>query len=172
MLLDVKDFDYNFNELSYKTNLSIIRDFFNSVNSNLRELKQYTNGNKYNGVTIAVSGTNWTTDYAVFVPYQTHATSLGDDAVWRLKFNIGGVISVKAATLTLTVTGITSKNNPTYDQAVVAILNSSGVAERFSRAEWSNNSSNIIITEVGANTFDEVAVSGDIELASKPTFAD
>lgn len=112
-----------------------------------------------------VTGTNWTTGAAVAVPYKTQ------DGAWRMKFNIDGTLSSTTTSLTLTMSGVT---NPAFSQALSLYLGEDGVNTRSpSLTLFTNGSSGqILLSADGGAAFDVVVVSGDVELASKPTWAD
>lgn len=128
-------------------------------------LKEYLHGTTYNnGVAPTVTltaggGTLSSVQRAAFVPYLTQG------GVWRMRFNISVTLSATARTsVNLTVNGATSVSGPTQAVAggpVAAVAHSS---------YWQSNAS---IIETGtASTSDQTwQYSGDIALASKPTWA-
>ena len=127
-------------------------------------LKQYVGGNTYNAVALTVTGTNWTTTRAVFIPYRTFQTSLGGDEAFRLRLNITGDVSVGVTSMDLTISGITFKNVANSFQSLSAQSATS------IRGFTIPNSGNIS----GKSTATETrwGFSGDIELDSKPTWMD
>lgn len=121
------------------------------INTNLTSIqKQYT---------LSASGTNWTTGYAIGIPYRT----LG--GTWRLRFNIKGTISIAANNLTLTLTGVTFK--AVSQQAVTTRYGAgaaggkcqTGAGVGTFTGEYSANQTNL-------------SYSGDVELESKPSFVE
>lgn len=123
-------------------------------------LMQYVAGTNYNGsISPTVTGTNWSTVRAVFVPYQMA------DSAWRVKFNVQGNFSVATAASSLSVTGLTVKS--TVNQAI-AVFHSDGV-DTWVKGQASG-SANTLSVYAGA-TKTAYCFSGDIELNSKPTWA-
>lgn len=110
---------------------------------------------QYTGQT--VTGNNsWSQDRAVLIPYQTQ------DGTWRLKFNVKGTSS-SATTVTLTFPGLTFYNG--VDQST-SVYPASGSG----RAKVNSNASTSLLVCESANTIWQT--SGDVELDSKPTWAD
>lgn len=123
--------------------------------------KQYTQSDG----DFTVTGTNWTTDRATAIYYRTINNS------HRLKFNIHGKLSSPAAAVTLTISGVTFINSSDFHQAVAAYLKENGVA--FREKQYSYVATNTGTIELGSGSnFDWIGVSGDVELESKPTWAD
>jgi len=131
-------------------------------------LKVYTNGVAYNGGnTPATTGTNWTTARGKYIPYQMQ------DGTWRLRLNITGVYSGASSSNVanpLTISGIT-----TIVEIQALAVNDQGCQARAAACSASVlASSGTIQLLFGAstnyNTF-QFIYSGDIELASKPTWA-
>jgi hypothetical protein len=134
--------------------------------------KQYLWNVAYNGsITPSISGTNsWSTVRGILVPYQMQ------DGTWRLKFNIvGNVSGVTAAgsaitgVSIITITGITFASQ---DQSCCAHGGNSiyaGVA----RANGGGGTISITVVNPSASSggITQFSCSGDVELASKPTFA-
>lgn len=131
-------------------------------------LKQYLHGTTYNGgnaPTVTSSQAGASIARGTFVPYQTQ------DGAWRLKFNIGFTYTLTSvASSSVSVNGINAKNISNFNQAVSVFLNSSA-APNLTVAYASPNSNTITITSNAANTSNTIAVSGDIELNAKPTWA-
>jgi hypothetical protein len=120
--------------------------------------KQYLGGTTYNGVSLSVTGTNFTLSRGVFVPKQTI------NGIWRLIFNIKGEISIAATSLTLTVAGLTF----TKYQAISTLEGSLGtVLTRGFVIEATGQMAMYCGGSVVSFFF-----SGDVELSSKPTWAD
>jgi hypothetical protein len=118
-------------------------------------LKQYSEANG----DFTVTGTNWTTTRAVAVPYKT------SDGAWRMILNFDGSLSVAAASLSLTVSGVTFKNVSGYTQPVTYQVTS----------DWASGSVNPGGSTISGNS-GSVGVnwrlSGNVELDSKPTWAE
>ncbi len=119
---------------------------------------QYEEGTTYNGVALNITGTNWTTDFGMFLPYQTNSGS------WRLRFNFSGLLSTPASSVILSIAGITFLN-ATYPQAVTVI----GTTGNWSSGYADNNNDDIRVY-LGVSA-DVIRVSGDIALDTKPTWA-
>jgi len=118
-------------------------------------LTNQTNEPQYD---LTVTGTNWTTVRAVGIPYST------TDGKWRLKFNIRGSVNVATATPLVTIAGITA---PSSEQAISAIIVDAGYYVTQARLISATG-------DLAANaqtTATNWAFSGDVELASKPTWA-
>jgi len=124
--------------------------------------KQYLGGTTYNGVALTVAGTNGTLVRAVFIPYQ-----LSDDT-WRLRFNLAMTFTAAGSGTTITVAGITAKNVASYYQSIAAMVVTTNA--RASAAITPNT--NQIVCYTSAGTVYAFQLSGDIELESKPTWAD
>lgn len=127
-------------------------------------LKQYLHGTTYNGgiaptVSYISGGGTATINRCTFVPYQLQ------DGGWRVKFNIDVSLSVITRTaLTVQINGITAA---TATQAVVGYLTGSVVPPRAVLGSASNQ----ISCDFASNIVDSIRLSGDVELASKPTWA-
>ena len=112
---------------------------------------------QYDQTEFTLTGDNsWSTSRAVGIPYKTR------DGVWRLRFNISGGSS-STTQVTLTWTGITTIG---FNQAFAVDSNASSTAMA-GRAPGSNNQ--LELKASVTRTFWQCA--GDIELASKPTWA-
>lgn len=123
------------------------------------DLLQNLNSLQIKQVSLQATGTNWTTTSAAGVPYKTV------NGAWRLRFNIRGALSVAASTLTLTIAGVTFDRS----QAITATLWNGVNFYPADRAEVTTATGNIELE--AASTFDEIMVSGDVELPGKPDFA-
>ena len=127
-------------------------------------LKQYLHGTTYNGgnaptVSYIAGGGTATINRCVFVPYQM------SDGIWRIKFNIDVSLSATTRTaVTVQINGITAA---TATQAVVGFLTGSSVPPRAILGSASNQ----ISCDFASNIIDSIRLSGDVELASKPTWA-
>ncbi len=125
-------------------------------------LVQYSAGNTYNGVALDVtSADTFTVTRAVFVPYYCAAS-----ATWRMKFNGRGANNVARDTLTITIAGVTFDS--VADQAISAFGNSS-TSGNMGFAD--NNTDDLKVYNGSASTTIWV-FSGDVELESRPTWAD
>ena len=122
-------------------------------------LKQYLHGTTYNGGNApTVSGaTVSSVSYGTFVPYQLH------DATWRMKFNIE-LTSTASSNIQPSINGVTTV---AYKQAI-STHSDLGVSATLCYALAS--SSQIRMTHSTA-TSSITCFSGDIALASKPTWA-
>lgn len=112
-----------------------------------REQKQYD---------LTVTGTGWTTGVAKGIPYQTQ------DGNWRLKFNIRGTIT-SSSSFTLTLTGVLFADNTGQS---VAAARTAGSAPYDASCQAYNSSFFVASSSVGTG----FCFSGDVLLASKPTF--
>jgi hypothetical protein len=128
------------------------------VGENLSALRQYD---------LTVTDTNWTTTRAKGVPYKTL------DGTWRLKFNITGSYSVGSSLTSLAITGIVF---PATIQTFTVYADN-GATDALINIARTVSSSNVLtirgVSYVTANTIlniTGVRISGDVELASKPTF--
>ncbi len=122
--------------------------------------KTYVGGTNYNGgISPTVTGTNsWATDRAVSVPYQDQAGN------WRMRFNVRGHWT-SSTSVTLTFTGTTFFNQ---EQNFSARQLTDGTTLCVGGYIPGNTSGATIVFNASVNT---VALSGDVELASKPTWA-
>lgn len=127
-------------------------------------LKQYDGGSTYNGVALNVTGYGDTTTpnndliKAIFIPYKT-------ESGWRIRFNIAGTLDAAATICSLAIAGMTSKNVASFTQALVGLSNS-GITHS---GYISNGSNTIVISSANTTAY---RCAGDIELDSKPTWAD
>jgi hypothetical protein len=124
--------------------------------------KQYYGNGTSNGGDFNVTGTGWTTIRAVAVPYKT------TDGGWRMKFNIAGNMTGSPASETLTVSGVIFKNTSGYYQAVTLASDADGTITR--AVTDPDTAGNIIISTNGV--LSAARVSGDVELDSRPDWAD
>ena len=123
-------------------------------------LMQYVAGTNYSGgISPTVTGTNWSTVRATFVPYQMA------DGTWRLRFNIQGNFSVATVATSLSVNGLTVKAS--INQAVAG-FHSDGV-DTWVKGQANGTANTISVYAGAART--SFCLSSDIELNSKPTWA-
>ena len=146
-------------------NITLINSTDNYSGNTKLGLMSYSHGTTYNGgiaptVTLTAGGGTLTSvTKAVFVPYQMA------DGSWRIKFNFRVVLSSTArTTIGLSVNGITF---PSLDQAISG--NNAGAAA-VTYAVASSSGSQLTMGFSSATT-DTAIYSGDVELASKPTWA-
>lgn len=126
--------------------------------------KQYEAGKTYNGVSLTIMGTNYVSTRAVFIPYRTV------DGVWRMRINTrGGVSSGTITSIDLTVSGVLF-NGTFAAQGCAAMV--SGAAPYTAAAEARSDSSGLISVYFPSAATPNIRVSCDVELASKPTWAD
>lgn len=106
---------------------------------------------------LTITGTNWTTVRAVGVPYKT------GDGSYRMRFNIGGTFSVGTASPSLTISGVTFP----YTQAI------SGNAQSITIPNYANVNSGggTLTASINASSSTTWVFSGDVEIASKPSWA-
>lgn len=111
---------------------------------------------------LTISATNFTPARAVAIAY---ADSAGK---WRMTFNLQGGVTGSPTTVIIAVTGVVFKN--AFYQACAITASDSGTYRAWD-AYASSNSANIVCTTV-SGAADFIVVSGDVELESKPTWAD
>jgi hypothetical protein len=134
-------------------------------------LKSYSHGTTYNGgnaptvTLVGGGGTLTAVQKAMFMPYQLQS---GD---WRCRFNITIEVSSTSRTfIQLSINGMTFSNigGAGPGQAISGGSNAAGAFDRYSAAQ--RNASTVIFAHDSVVT-DEYMFSGDVELASKPTWA-
>lgn len=109
---------------------------------------------------------DWTTSDAIGIAY---ADSAGN---WRLVFNITGYNnSNKTAETVLTITGVAFRNNSLSGQGVGLAMFNAVDAPIAGYAYAQDNAATIIIGSVGAANYNRATISGDVALASEPTWA-
>lgn len=124
-------------------------------------LKTYLHGGSYvSGLAPTVTGvfTATTTSRGAFVPYQMQ------DGAWRMKFNIKGT-AASVAFNNFTIVGILSV---AVDQVVTMYQDDSGTT--YTTQASIAASTNVVGWRVNTAT-NSIMLSGDIELAAKPTWA-
>jgi hypothetical protein len=120
---------------------------------NRTPLKQYN---------LICTATNWTTNYAVGIPYQVV------NGQWRLRFNIKGIVSGGTAALVLTVSGVTF-GHPNGDYQAISFSTGGGSGSMF----YGYASYNASTLEAGQTVAQSGwTLSGDVELLSKPSFVE
>jgi hypothetical protein len=114
-------------------------------------------------VDLDVTGTNFTSLFAKGIAYSDSA------GAWWLKFNISGSVSPNQTSLSIAIDGITHATIAANRfQNVSVTVNDIGVANYPSPySTVSTGGSTIQI--VSASSFDNIALSGDIQLDSQPT---
>lgn len=139
-------------------NITLIDNSDNYGGNTKLGLMQYVSGTNYNGgISPTLSGTGLATTRGVFVPYQM------SDGTWRLKFNFR-VTATSTTQLTVTINGVTFKNVSNYFQSV-----SNFPGGNYGRGNVNPNTGQITLySDLTATAW---AVSGDVELESKPTWA-
>jgi hypothetical protein len=107
---------------------------------------------------LTVTGTGWTTTLAKGIPYKTL------DGVWRLQFNVTGTATAGTRTsYAATISGVTFA---AFTQAISARQGTDGI----SGGRAVPNSGTLEQSHASLSTTD-YTYSGDVELASKPTWA-
>ncbi|MCG8685254.1 MAG: hypothetical protein MI892_10290, partial [Desulfobacterales bacterium] len=117
-------------------------------------MKQYSEANG----DFTVTGTGWTTTRAVAIPYQTV------DGAWRMKFNVGGTVSSAVTDLSLNLSGTVFKIG--QEQAITGFTTLAYYMQ--SRVEAGTG----IMHGRTGTARSTWSFSGDVELESKPTWAD
>ena len=120
--------------------------------------KQYVHGTDFT-VTSTSAGTE-VFSRGVAVPYQTY------DGAWRMKFNIQFTHDADGA-YTITIPDVVFKNVTDYRQMVGFMGSNSSYS---GRVFTNPNTATISVQTNTSNT--ETSISGDVELNSKPTWAD
>lgn len=135
----------------------------------IADLSGGANDTAYSGgvkATVSLSsggGTLTTVNFAQFIPYQMQ------DGTWRLKLNLTVTLSSTGRTsVVIAINGVTFFNTGADGQALTGHSISGGVYTVYCRAIPSAGTI-AIVTVVG--TTDEYMFSGDVKLASKPTWA-
>lgn len=128
--------------------------------------KQYVWGVTYPNGTMTISSGNagWAVQRAVFLPYQT------SDGAWRMQFSLSATFtSTSTSAVTWTVTGITYKSSTNFYQAGSGIWFGSAQGAQSYATSGGNTWT---VTSSSAATVTGLACAGDVELDSKPTWAD
>lgn len=124
---------------------------------------------------LTVTATGWTISRAIGVPYVVWDNT-SQTIKWRMKINFDGSHSGVSGTTTFAVTGVTFSSGFTArGQAVACDLADLGVLDlSASLCLAAGGTGNIVVRGMSPTaegvTIDNACVSGDIELASKPTF--
>jgi hypothetical protein len=121
----------------------------------IKQTKEYT-------LTVTSGNAGWSTTRAVGIAY---ADSTG---VWRLRFNVYGTFN-QSATVTFTIANITTA---AVRQAVAIYMEEVGTATRQNTGGFIEASSNVVYGATPAVNSTMITASGDVELASKPSWAD
>lgn len=111
---------------------------------------------------LIVTGTNWTTYRAIGIPYQTV------DGAWRIKLNISGAMTSASRTgMTLTVANISFASTSPGDGQDISAYEPAAAAMCGAYTGTSNGQITIYHSSTTTTTYN---LSGDVELASKPSF--
>ena len=127
--------------------------------------QQYYDSNTTAGGTVAITVSNATlsTVYrGVFVPYET------SDGAWRMTFNLSALLSSGDASFDVEIAGVTFYNLASYFQPISV---DSGTAATIGKGYTNPTGSNKIRMDYTATTT-VIRIAGDVELDSKPTWAD
>ena len=112
--------------------------------------------------TLTVTGTDWTTIKATGVPYRDI------EGTWRLIFNISGTVTSSSRTsYTATISGITF--DASHAQDISGHPSTSTGAVHLARANQNTNTVGVYHPTITTTGY---LYSGDVELASKPTFVE
>lgn len=114
-----------------------------------------------------VTGTDWTTTRGVAIPYQVLNES--GSTIWRLRFNIEGTMS-STASFTGTISGVNFSNN--HYQSLSANIRASTVFYDDVRGSYTVKGTSDFTILSSSTNFNQIYVAGDVELDSKPTWAD
>lgn len=133
---------------------------FDNASATRLGLKAYLHGTTYNGgIAPTVGGDASSVTRASFIPYQMQ------DGSWRMRFNIRCAHTTSWSTRTTSINGITT---PSYTQAITGYNDAGGNA--LSRC-FMNSSTNTLTILYTTGVAGDAYYFGDIELASKPTWA-
>ena len=126
-------------------------------------LKQYLHGTTYNGgiaPTVTSAQAGFTVGKALFIPYQLQ------DGGWRVRFNMNcGFTSASLTSISVSTNGLVFSAT---NQALSAWFAANSISPR----SYTNSSAGSLVVEYGPGvTSSGVVISGDVELASKPTWA-
>jgi hypothetical protein len=110
---------------------------------------------------LIVTATNWTTTRAIGIPYQTI------DGVWRLRYNVVGTLSSPSASFSLIVQGIS------FPTAINQMCSGGQFTDNTTSLirSWASGGSSSLSIYL-SSTASSFAWSGDVELASKPSFVE
>jgi hypothetical protein len=128
-------------------------------------LKQYLGSGSYVGgaaptITLTAGGGTLSSYRSVCVPYQCQ------DGTWRLKFNIyGNLSSLPRTTVQYSITGVVFISSTS--QAVAGFVSGTTVPPR----AGCDSGAATVTLDFASTTTTSASVSGDVELASKPTWA-
>lgn len=140
----------------------------NTVRGLALDQRQYVVGTAYtNGTpTITCGQAGFAVTRGVLVPYQT------SDGAWRMRLNVtASFTSASNGGLTLTFLGVTFKSVANFYQTVAA--SEIGNANAIHVQSYANPGLSTLSTSLQtAVTYSGVMLSGDVELDSKPTWAD
>ncbi|MEN7982489.1 MAG: hypothetical protein ABFQ65_03500, partial [Nanoarchaeota archaeon] len=122
-------------------------------------MKQYYANSSDGPGSFNITAENWTTERGVAIPYKDK------DGNWRMKLNIKGVFSSIQTDLTMTIEGVVFK--------VDSVLSTSQQTTTPKDYEvWVNDGGGTIRLISSVGTTAGRFLSGDVELDSKPTWAD
>lgn len=134
----------------------------------VKDRKEYVSGTAYTNGTPSVTGSVGTsvTVRAILVPYQTV------DGAWRLTFNVvTSFTSASVSGVTFTFTGVTFKNISNFLQPCNSLFGGPTIGTP-TQCYATNNTGQIIALQTTGSATNLAAISGDVELDSKPTWAD
>lgn len=138
-----------------------------NASSTILGQKEYFHGTTYSGgnaptvTLISGGGTLTTVNRAVFIPYQMQSST------WRMRFNMNMTVSSTLRTgATFGINGVTFQ--ATVDQEVAGGVETA--AALINSSNTTNNTSNVTVSHASA-AGTAYLMSGDVELASKPTWA-
>jgi len=127
-------------------------------------VKQYTDSNTSGGdVTLSLTGATLSSvPRGVFIPYQTL------DGAWRLRFNVVVILTVADGSYFVHFSGVVFKDIALFAQGVVCdppFYSAVGIG-------YATPGEDYIQLSLATGSSSEVRISGDVELDSKPTWAD
>jgi len=115
-------------------------------------------------VTIGSSQGGWVAGSSIFVPSQT------SDGIWRLKFNLTGTYTAATINaLTVTISGVTC---PANGQSGNGYISGTGAVTSSKAVAIGATTCNVSWIGTSSGNTTSTAMSGDIEITSKPTWAD
>ena len=130
-----------------------------------RHIKQYS----ISEGDFTLTGTNWTSTRAVATVYQTDG--IDNNPVWKLSLKSRGTLSVGASSISLSMSGITSRNVPNFVQIYTAGTNNMVAGVDVVRGTIAPNSNVFSNSASGTDTIWFLSAD-EIELENKPDFVD
>lgn len=126
----------------------------------------YSAGTNYNGgLSPTITGTNWTTTFGRFIPYQLH------DGNWWLRFSINGNFTGSANSVSIAVNGISFLSNEYQTCSFYPDLGGGNAQIWNGGVCGAGNGSIAAICSTTPSIAHKWGFTGDVMLDSKPTWA-